>query len=122
MKDTRLWAWHMIAGCAILILGGLHMVINHMDGLLGLFNPHGDVSIQWENVVYRSQMIMFTIVYILLLIATLFHGFYGLRNILLETGWGQKNRKGIVLTLWMVGSILFIIGTYAAIVALNLKA
>jgi len=120
MKETRLWAWHMIAGIAILILGGLHMVIMHLDGLLGLFNPHSATAVDWQNVVHRAQNIFFAITYILLLIATLFHGFYGLRNILLETGWGQKNRKGIHMSLWTVGTLLFIIGTYAAIAALSL--
>lgn len=120
MKETRMWAWHMIAGIAILFLGGLHMIINHMDGLLRLFNPYSGYAIEWSNVVYRSRMVFFAVIYILLLIATLFHGFYGLRNILLETGWGQRNRKGIVMGIWAIGGILFIIGTYAAIAALSL--
>lgn len=119
MKETRLWAWHMIAGIAILFLGGLHMVIMHMDGILGFFNQT-DRAVDWTNVVMRAQSWFFAITYVLLLIVTLFHGFYGLRNILLETGWGQRNRGGIHMTIWTVATLLFIIGTYAAFAALNL--
>lgn len=120
MKETRMWTWHMIAGIAILFLGGLHMVITHLDGLLRFFNPNSGVAIDWGNVVYRARMVFFAVVYILLLTVTLFHGLFGLRNILLETQWGQRSRKGIHMALWFVGALLFIIGTYAAIAALSL--
>lgn len=121
MRETKLWAWHMLAGIAILILGGMHMIIMHMDGLLGWFNPHSGIAVDWENVVSRAKDIFFTVTYILLLIVTLFHGFYGLRNILLETRWGSRARGAINGTLWFFGIVLFVVGTYAAVAAMNIS-
>lgn len=121
MRETRFWAWHMIAGMAILVLGGMHMIIMHMDGILGWFNPHGPHAIDWQNVVHRAKQTFFAVTYILLLVAALFHGFYGLRNILIETKWGRAARKGIDVTLWLLGVVLFAFGSYAAIVAQNIN-
>jgi succinate dehydrogenase hydrophobic anchor subunit len=120
MRETKLWVWHMLAGGAILVLGGLHMVIMHMDGLLGFFNPASETAVDWANVVHRAQQVFFAVTYVLLLIITLFHGFYGLRNILLETVWGARHRGGITGTLWVLGILLFGYGTYAAIAAMSI--
>jgi len=84
IRDRKLWTWHVAAGLMILVLLGLHMAIMHLDSLLGLFNPAGGQPIDWDNVLARSQSLFFTATYILLLGAALFHGLYGLRNILFE--------------------------------------
>jgi succinate dehydrogenase hydrophobic anchor subunit len=121
MRETKLWTWHMLAGCAILILGGLHMLVMHLDGVLGWFSPESGTASDWGNVVHRAQQMFFGVTYVLLLIITLFHGFYGLRNILLETGWGGRNRSGITVTLWVFGVFLFVYGTWAAIASMNIS-
>jgi succinate dehydrogenase hydrophobic anchor subunit len=110
----------MLAGVVILILGGLHMLIMHMDGILGWFNTT-ETAIDWQNVVKRAQDIFFTVTYIILLTVTLFHGLYGLRNILLETAWGARARGGITVVLWLFAIVLFSVGTYAAVAALNIS-
>jgi succinate dehydrogenase/fumarate reductase cytochrome b subunit len=117
MRETKFWTWHLLAGCAILILGGLHMITIHLDGLLGFFNPAGASAIDWANVAARSRQTIFAIVYILLLGVTLFHGFYGLRNILLELGIGKGGRAFVNTVLVIGGLALFAFGTWAAIVA-----
>ena len=40
MGETKYWTWHMLAGLAILLLLGLHMLIMHLGGLTGLFVAH----------------------------------------------------------------------------------
>ena len=54
MRDRSLWTWHMAAGLVILVFLGLHMVIMHLDDLVGIFNPAGGHAIGWDNVAARG--------------------------------------------------------------------
>jgi len=114
MRDQKLWTWHLAAGAIILLLLGLHMAIMHLDALLGIFNPAGGHPIDWANVVARGQSMAFTVTYILLLGAALFHGLYGLRNILFELDPAPPLKKALSWVLILVGVGLFIFGTWAA--------
>ena len=114
MRDQRLWTWHVLAGLVILVGLGLHMAIMHLDVLLGIFNSQDPHPIAWANVIDRAKMGFFTISYIVLLGAALFHGLYGLRNILCELGLGAGARKGLNLVLTTGGLALFVFGTWAA--------
>ncbi len=114
MRDQKLWTWHLAAGAIILFLLGLHMAIMHLDALLGIFNPAGGHPIDWANVVARGQSLAFTLTYVLLLGAALFHGLYGLRNILFELDPAPPLKKALSWVLILVGVGLFIFGTWAA--------
>ena len=114
MRDQRLWTWHVLAGLVILVFLGLHMTIMHLDAIVGIFNPADPHPIAWGNVVARARMGFFTVSYVVLLGAALFHGLYGLRNILFELGPGRgvKSALNVVLTAGGVG--LFVFGAWAA--------
>jgi succinate dehydrogenase / fumarate reductase membrane anchor subunit len=114
MRDQRLWTWHVGAGAVILVFLGLHMAIMHIDTLLGLFNQPGTEAIDWRNVVDRARSASFMVTYVVLLGAALFHGLYGLRNILFELGPGAGLKKGLGVLLTVVGVGLFGLGTWAA--------
>jgi succinate dehydrogenase / fumarate reductase membrane anchor subunit len=114
MRDQKLWTWHLAAGAIILVLLGLHMVIMHLDALVGIFNPAGGHPIDWANVVARGQSLAFSVTYILLLGAGLFHGLYGLRNILFELDPAPPLKRALSWVLLLVGVGLFILGTWAA--------
>ncbi len=117
MRDQRLWTWHIAAGIVILLFLGLHMAIMHVDTLVGAFNAPGTEAIDWENVVHRAQSAFFMITYIVLLGAALFHGLYGLRNILFELNPPAGLKKAMSLVLLVGGIGLFGLGTWAAIAA-----
>jgi succinate dehydrogenase / fumarate reductase membrane anchor subunit len=114
IRDHKLWTWHLAAGILIFFLLGLHMAIMHLDALLGLFSPAGGHPIDWENVAARNQSLFFMVTYVLLLAAALFHGFYGLRNILFELGPSATLKKSLSWALILVGLSLFIVGGWAA--------
>lgn len=114
MRDQKLWTWHLAAGVVVLLLLGLHMGIMHLDALLGIFNPEGGHPIDWGNVAARGQSLFFMVTYVLLLGAALFHGFYGLRNILFELNPALPLRKPLRWVLILVGFGLFVLGTWAA--------
>jgi succinate dehydrogenase / fumarate reductase membrane anchor subunit len=115
MRDQKLWTWHVLAGLVILVFAGLHMAIMHLDAILGIFSPAGGHPIDWANVVARARTLFFTVTYVILLGAALFHGLYGLRNILLELNPGPSLRKVIGATLLLLGVGLFVYGTWAAV-------
>ncbi len=114
MRDQGLWTWHVAAGVVILILLGLHMTIMHLDVVVGIFNPAGGHPVDWANVVARGNSAGFMINYIVLLGAALFHGLYGLRNILFELNPPLGLRKTLGWLLMLAGIGLFIVGSWAA--------
>ncbi len=119
MRDTPLWTWHVAAGLVILILLGLHMGIMHLSGVLHLdsLNPAGDGPLDWANVAWRARTVFFTLSYIVLLGAGLFHGLYGLKNILFELGPSRGLGSAINAVLLLLGVGLFALGTWAAVTA-----
>lgn len=114
MRDQKLWTWHLFAGVVIFFLLGLHMAIMHLDAALGLFNPANGHPIDWANVVARAKSVGFALTYVLLLGAALFHGLYGLRNVICELGLGATARVAVSRGLLAIGLALFILGTWAA--------
>ena len=115
MRDQKLWTWHILAGGVILVLLGLHMAIMHLDALLGIFNPAGGHPIDWANVAARGKAVFFPVTYVLLLGAALFHGLYGLRNILFELNPAPLLKRVVGAVLLLAGLGLFVLGTWAAV-------
>ena len=122
MRETGYWSWFFVAGIVMFFLLGLHMMVVHLTGLLGLFNPYGTDAVAWNNVVFRSRELFFTVTYIILLGAALYHGFYGFRTIVYELGIKKQVGKTLDIFLWIAGITLFCFGTYAAIAARSLQA
>jgi len=120
MRETAYWTWFIIAGIVILVFAGLHMVVMHLS-VLGVFNPEGGTVTDWGNVAFRSQNQFLAFTYIVLLGAVLFHGFYGLRTIVFELGPKKSFQDTFTVLLWIVGLILFGVGTYSAIAAKALE-
>lgn len=114
MRDQRLWTWHLLAGLVVLVFLGLHMAVMHLDALLGIFNQADGHPIEWDNVVARSRQGFFTVTYVVLLGAALFHGLYGLRNVLFELGLGAGVKKAVNALLAVVGLVMFGFGAWAA--------
>jgi len=117
MRDRTLWTWHIGAGAVVLVFLGLHMAIMHLDATLGIFNPHPGEPIEWANVAARTRSAFFAVTYVVLLGAALYHGLYGLRNVLLELNPGAGLRRALDAGLSLVGLALFVFGAWVATVA-----
>jgi len=117
MKDRTLWTWHVGAGLVILVLLGVHMMVMHLDTTIGAFGVPGSKPIEWPSVLARMKSVGFALSYVLLLGAALYHGLYGLRNILLELNPGPALRATVSYGLLLVGLGLFVFGTYVAMMA-----
>jgi succinate dehydrogenase hydrophobic anchor subunit len=122
MRDQKLWTWHLAAGVVILVFLGIHMTVMHLNVTIPLegLNPAGGHPIDWANVVARGRSAAFMLSYVILLGAALFHGLYGLRNILFELNPAQWLKRTIGLVLLVGGSGLFVLGTWAAIAGFSL--
>jgi succinate dehydrogenase/fumarate reductase cytochrome b subunit len=116
MNKSGPWILFIVAAVVVFVFLGLHMMIVHLDTLLGgMFSSGPGKALAWDSVIARSQSNFFTVTYIILLAAALYHGFYGLRTIIFEFG-ARKEAEGYWTTfLWIVGIVLFIVGTVAAI-------
>jgi len=122
MRDQKLWTWHLAAGIVILVFLGMHMTIMHLNAVIALkgLNPAGGHPIDWANVVSRARSGFFMVTYVILLGAALFHGLYGLRNILFELDPARWLKRTISAVLLVGGLALFVVGTWAAVVARSL--
>jgi succinate dehydrogenase / fumarate reductase membrane anchor subunit len=107
----------MGAGMVILVFLGLHMAIMHLDVTGGGLGVPGDKPVDWASVALRAQSLFFTVTYVVLVGAALYHGLYGLRNILLELNPGPGLRRTINLGLAAVGLALVVFGSWAALAA-----
>ena len=114
MRDQGLWTWHLVAGVVILVLLGLHMTIMHLDEIVRVFSPSPGEPIAWANVMARGKSVFFLMNYVLLLGAALFHGLYGLRNILFELNPALGLKKALNGLFLAAGLALFAFGTWAA--------
>ena len=114
MRDQGLWTWHLVAGVVILVLLGLHMTIMHLDEIVRVFNAAPGEPIDWANVTARGKSAFFLVNYVLLLGAALFHGLYGLRNILFELNPAAGLRKALNSLFVVAGLALFAFGAWAA--------
>lgn len=121
-SEVGYWTWFIIAGIVVFVLLFFHMMIIHMDQLLGIFNPAGGSSLDWKNVIYRSHSAFFTIIYIILLAAALYHGLYGVRTILFELGLKKHIERFITIAVWIIGITLFSVGVFANIAVQTVKA
>ncbi len=105
----------MAAAVVIFLLLGLHMLIMHLGGLPHLFAPHGGGAVSRANSLYRDGRLLFTLAYILLLGAALYHGLYGLRAILFELTLKPAMEKAVSIVLLALGLFLFVVGSWAAV-------
>ena len=117
IKNTKLWTWHVLAGLVLIFLLGLHMLGFHMNDVLGLIE--GD-PLDWTTVSQRAQALGQAVFYILFLGFALYHGLYGLRNILLELNISDGTASFINKLLVVAGVLFFVFGTWAAIAAYSL--
>lgn len=117
MREITLWTLHILGGIVILIVLSIHMGIMHLDSILVALGTGYEHALSWASVGTRNKQLFFTISYIVLLGAALYHGFYGLRNIIFELNSNGGVQKTINWVLFFAGLALFIFGTFAVIAA-----
>ena len=119
MRTTRLHLLHMFSGAVIAVLLGIHMVILHLDAVLGFFGVDSANPTSWGAMIERASQGIWVGIYIALLAFVLYHAFYGLRGIILELSPSVRTGRIITRVLIIVGIITFIWGSYVPIALLS---
>jgi len=118
MRESTLWFWHLMAAIVILVVLSIHMGVMHLDVILkglGLLSA-GDV-LSYAAVIARAKTVAYLVIYLLLMWFALYHGFYGLRSMILEMS-DTMSKAGEIVVTWVIfvfGLGLAIYGTYVII-------
>ncbi len=116
MKESRLWFLQFLTGAILLFLLTMHMGIMHLEDIFGFISRIPGVEpLDWKAVLQRSKQVGFLVVNIIFLGAALFHGLYGLRNIIIEAIPSKKFGKVLGLLITIFGFFAFLYGSYATI-------
>ncbi len=113
MKQTVFWSLHIMCAFLMILLLGMHMIIMHLYELPLLGIPGTENVLAWEKVLCRSKSAFYGIAYTGLLGSGLYHGLYGVRNIIFELSFTKKVEHCIDVFLMGFGIILFFVGTIA---------
>lgn len=103
---------HMLTGVIIIGLLGMHMVVLHLNSILGFFGLSGADPSSWATMIERSGQVVWVGVYIALLAVVLFHALYGLRGIIFELNPSPATERWISRSFVVVGVLVFIGAAY----------
>jgi len=107
-ENTWLWLLKIVTGPLLLILLGIHLVVNHFIGETGLLT-YADVVAYYQNPIIPIMEICF-------LIAVVTHSLTGLRGIILDLKPSRNILKVIDVILVIFGISAIVYGTWLALV------
>lgn len=110
MRETRLWSLHLLAIPIILVLLGMHFALMHYAPVF--YGMSVEEARSFEVMIERGRSVAQFVLYILLLAAGLYHGFYGLRGIIRELPLTPALAKAVDVGILLVGLLVFALGTY----------
>ena len=110
MRETRLWSLHILAIPIIAVLLGMHFALMHYAPVF--YGMSVEEAREFSTMIERGKSMAQFVVYILLLIAGLYHGLYGLRGILRELPLTPTLVKVVDIGILIFGLLIFALGTY----------
>ena len=110
MRETRLWSFHLLAIPVIVVLLGLHFAVQHYAPVF--YGASVEEARSFEAMITRGKDMTQFVLYILLLIAGLYHGLYGLRGIIRELPLSSALAKTVDYGILLVGLGIFALGVY----------
>ena len=119
MRNTYLQFLQLVTGALIAILLGIHMVVMHLDAILGFFGVDVTEATSWNSMKDRAEQGIWVALYIALLAFILYHAFNGLRNIILELTPSAKSKRIVTWVVIVVGIVFFVLGTYVPLALLS---
>jgi succinate dehydrogenase / fumarate reductase membrane anchor subunit len=115
MKKINFWLIHLIAGFFIFFLLLWHTLYMHYPSLINQMGYGGASPLIFSEVIQRAKSNSFKIAYILFLIFVLYHAFYGLKNIILETEIGKRFENLVKILISIIAIILFVYGLFTTV-------
>ena len=118
MRNTYLWFLQLVTGVLIAVLLSIHMVIMHLDAVLGFFGVDVAEAISWESMIDRATQGVWAGLYIALLAVVLYHALNGLRGIILELTPSARTERIVTWGIIAFGIVAFAGGTYVPVALL----
>lgn len=116
MREVHLRLWQLITAAVIFFLGGMHLVMMHLDDIPSFFGAEvGDVR-AWSSVAERASSAWWTVFYGFVVAAVLYHGFLGLRNVISELSLSPGAMKVLNWALIAFGMGIFAFAMYIPLV------
>ena len=103
-----LWMFKVFAGLMIIIILGIHLVINHLVAPGGLLSYH-DVIQYYSNWIIPTMEIFF-------LVFVVSHSLVGVRSILLDLNPLQKVLRLVDIGLYLLGCVSIVYGIWLVLV------
>lgn len=107
-EGAGVWLFKIFAGLFIVLLLGLHFVVNH------LVAPGGLLS--YADVVAYYQAPIIPIIEGIFLVLVVSHALVGLRSIILDLNPSDQMLKGITTALWVIGIAAVVYGIWLLVV------
>jgi succinate dehydrogenase / fumarate reductase membrane anchor subunit len=112
VRNTYLWLLQLVTGGLILLFGGTHMVLMHLDDILGFFGIDIGEPTTWASMMDRAGRGFWLAFYIIFLALVLYHGLNGLRGIILELTPSPRMERLVTGLILALGIIAFGLGIY----------
>ncbi len=106
-EGTWLWLYKIVAGLLIVVIMGIHLVVNHLAAPSGLLT-YAEVVAYFQNPWVVAMEIVF-------LIFVVSHALVGMRSILLDLNPSEKTLKAVDIFLWLFGAGSIIYGIWLAL-------
>lgn len=110
MRETRLWSLHILVIPIIAVLLGAHFALMHYAPVF--YGVSVEKAREYGTMLERGKSVAQFVVYILLLVAGLYHGLYGLRGILRELPLTPTMVRVVDAGIFLFGLAIFALGTY----------
>ncbi len=110
MRETRKWSLHILVIPLIAVLLGMHLALMHSAPVF--YGMSVDKAREYSTMIERGKSVAQFVIYILLLVAGLYHGLYGLRGILRELPLTPTMIKVVDVGIFLFGLLIFALGTY----------
>ncbi len=112
MRDTYLWLLQIVTGGLIVVFLGVHMVLMHLDNILGFFGVDIGQPSSWSSMIERAAKWWWLSFYIIFLALVLYHALYGLRRVILEITPSGRTERVVTGIVWALGIVAFGLGIY----------
>ncbi len=119
MRETRLWSLHILVIPIIAVLLGMHLALMHYAPVF--YGVSVDKAREYATMLERGKSVAQLVIYMLLLVAGLYHGLYGLRGILREQPLTPTLVKVVDVGILLFGLLIFALGTYVTWWTFNAK-
>jgi len=115
MRESHYWLLFQIAAVILFVFLGMHLVMMHLDDILHFFGVDMGDATSWSSVMQRAGSSSWLAIYIIFLALALYHGFYGLRVILIELPLPHFAIRTINWAIPLIGVAVFAYGIYIPI-------